>query len=990
MYIVSMGDFMVTEACSVLDVQEQRAAWKGFDESEAHYRRIFDGAHVALWDQDFSRLVARLEELRADGVDDIRGYFQMHPEATADAVKLVHVRDVNVYAMELFEAHDKVELTGDLGATFLPETSEVFLDEIVALWEGRKRFESEAQVRTLKGQHLEILLTIAWEGKNCEHSLVSILDISRQKAVQRRFQTLNNVAHIVSSDLELERVVQAVTDNATSLSGAEFGAFFYNLNDAKGERLTLYTLSGAPREAFERFGVPRNTSVFEPTFRGEGIVRSDDIRKDARYGHNEPHHGMPKGHLPVVSYLAVPVVSRSSEVLGGLFFGHSRPGVFTKETEEIVAGIAAHAAMAIDNARLLRTVQNELEHRQQAELAARRLASIVESSQDAIISKGLDGVITSWNQGAERLFGYTAAEIVGRPVTTLFPDELLAEEADIIDRIRSGQRIEHYETVRIHKDGTPIDISLTISPLKDAEGRIIGASKIARDISDRKRAEEALAQRTAEQAVLHRMTDRLYHGSELQLAFDAALDAITSALGCARASILLFDDQKVMRFVAWRGLSQTYRHAVDGHSPWTAETTDATPMYVSTLDEADLTAELRATIEAEKIGALAFIPLFGEGRVTGKFMAYYDQPHTFSTEEETVAVAIARQLGFAIQRVRSEQSRLRAEAGLRESEQRLQLALEAGGMGAWEWDLTSGKIIWSPGLELIHGRQPGSFDGSFSDFKRDIHPDDIAEVESAIQTAAAKREPYHAIYRALLPDGEQRWLEAFGRCFEESNGALKKLSGICMDITARKQAEEQREILVAELSHRVKNTLATVTAIARQSFSSSAREDCRSFEARIRALAQTHGRLAETEWSGVSLRTILDDELSPFRREDGQNIRMAGPLVSLPPKPALALGLAFHELATNAAKYGSFSDANGYVSVDWELHDDGLRIQWTEHGGPLVDPPTRSGFGRLLLEKILAADLNGKVDIDYDKQGVRCSLSLPVRDRRQSRRRAVG
>lgn len=319
MYIVSMGDFMVTEACSVLDAQEQRAAWKVFDESEAHYRRIFDGAHVALWDQDFSRLVARLEELRADGVDDIRGYFQMHPEATADAVKLVHVRDVNVYAMELFEAHDKVELTGDLGATFLPETSEVFLDEIVALWEGRKRFESEAHVRTLKGQHLEILLTIAWEGKNCEHSLVSILDISRQKAVQRRFQTLNNVAHIVSSDLELERVVQAVTDNATSLSGAEFGAFFYNLNDAKGERLTLYTLSGAPREAFERFGVPRNTSVFEPTFRGEGIVRSDDIRKDARYGHNEPHHGMPKGHLPVVSYLAVPVVSRSSEVLGGLF-----------------------------------------------------------------------------------------------------------------------------------------------------------------------------------------------------------------------------------------------------------------------------------------------------------------------------------------------------------------------------------------------------------------------------------------------------------------------------------------------------------------------------------------------------------------------------------------------------------------------------------------------------------------------------------------------
>ncbi|WP_265519817.1 PAS domain S-box protein [Nitratireductor luteus] len=1107
----------------LVDVSEEHKARIRLDESEAKYRRIFDGAHVALWDQDFSALVERLDKLRAEGVDDIREFFKANPEALAEAVQLVHVRDVNQYTVDLFEADDKSAMLGKLGAIFLPESEEVFLDEIVAIWEGRRTFESEAPVRTFRGHRLDVLLTIAWEGEKYERSLVSILDISKQKAAQRRFETLNSVAQTVSSDLDLERVVQDVTDSATKLSGAQFGAFFYNVTDASGEKFTLYALSGAPREAFERFGVPRNTAVFEPTFRGTGIVRSDDIRKDPRYGHNAPHHGMPEGHLPVVSYLAVPVISPSGEVQGGLFFGHEKPGAFSEDTEQIVAGIAAHAAMAIENARLLRTVQNELRHRQEAELNVTRLASIVESSQDAIVSKNLDGIITSWNHAAERLFGYTADEVVGRPVTTLFPDELVSEEDRILERLRRGERIEHYETVRKRKDGAEIDISLTVSPVKDAQGRVVGASKIARDVSERKRAEEALARRMTEQAALYRMTDRLYHGTSLADAFDAAIDAITSALGCRRASILLFDENQVMRFVAWRGLSDDYRRAVDGHSPWTAETRDAAPIYVASLDEADLGPELRATIEAEHIAALAFIPLFSQGRVVGKFMTYYDQPHDFSAEEDALAITIARQLGFTVQRFRAEEARQRAEQelrtnqelerkraaelqaimeavpaaifiardadcrtiggnracydllrmpaeantslsapgeerpdhfevrvngrvlapeelpvqraargeeirgfeeeihfvdgqsrflignatplrdddgrpsgavaafvditerraaeiNLRDSEQRLQMALEAGGMGAWEWEVASGKVNWSPTLEAIHGLEPGTFGGTFEDFKRDIHPDDIAAVTAAIEVAAHEREPYHAIYRAVLPDGSLRWLETFGRCVEDHDGSLKKLTGICMDITQRKAAEAQREIMIAELSHRVKNALATVVSIARQSFSKDAdpRHAYRSFEARIRALAQTHGRLAEAQWAGVVLKTILDDELAPYRHEDGVNVRLNGPSVSLPPKPALALGMAFHELATNAAKYGAFSVKDGCVEVNWKFEGEQLRITWAERNGPEVAPPTKTGFGRLLLERVLAADFNGKVDVTYGREGVRCAFTVPI------------
>ncbi|HET8996505.1 MAG TPA: ATP-binding protein, partial [Acetobacteraceae bacterium] len=173
----------------------------------------------------------------------------------------------------------------------------------------------------------------------------------------RRLKILNRTGSTIAAELDLERLVQSVTDAAVELVGAKFGAFFYNVLDETGEAYTLYTLSGASREDFAGFPMPRNTAVFEPTFRGEGIVRSDDILADPRYGRNEPYNGMPSGHLPVRSYLAVPVISRSGEVVGGLFFGHPDPGVFSERAELIVGGIAAQAAVGIDNARLYRASQ---------------------------------------------------------------------------------------------------------------------------------------------------------------------------------------------------------------------------------------------------------------------------------------------------------------------------------------------------------------------------------------------------------------------------------------------------------------------------------------------------------------------------------------------------------------------------------------------------------------------------------------------------------
>ena len=170
----------------------------------------------------------------------------------------------------------------------------------------------------------------------------------------RTLEILKKVGAAVAAELDLSRAVQVVTDAATELTGAAFGAFFYNVIDRKGESYMLYTLSDVPREAFSKFPMPRNTEVFRPTFGGEGVVRSDDITKDPRYGKNAPHHGMPEGHLPVRSYLAVPVASRSGEVLGGLFFGHPKPGIFTDRAERLARGIASQAALRESEERQLR------------------------------------------------------------------------------------------------------------------------------------------------------------------------------------------------------------------------------------------------------------------------------------------------------------------------------------------------------------------------------------------------------------------------------------------------------------------------------------------------------------------------------------------------------------------------------------------------------------------------------------------------------------
>jgi signal transduction histidine kinase/ActR/RegA family two-component response regulator len=245
-------------------------------------------------------------------------------------------------------------------------------EEILARLRRGERIEHFETVRLTKdGRRIDIALTIS-PVRDASGTVIGASKIARditglKRAEAERLRlveenaavtaTLNEVGAIVAADLDREKVVQAVTDAATELTTAEFGAFFYNLVDDRGESYMLYTISGVPREMFSKFPMPRNTDLFGPTFKGTGVVRCDDVTKDPRYGHNPPHYGMPRGHLPVRSYLAVPVKGRAGDVIGGLFFGHSQPGQFSQHHERLAIGVASWASVALENARLYMSIQ---------------------------------------------------------------------------------------------------------------------------------------------------------------------------------------------------------------------------------------------------------------------------------------------------------------------------------------------------------------------------------------------------------------------------------------------------------------------------------------------------------------------------------------------------------------------------------------------------------------------------------------------------------
>lgn len=333
------------------------------------------------------------------------------------------------------------------------------------------------------------------------------------------------------------------------------------------------------------------------------------------------------------------------------------------------------------------------------------------------------------------------------------------------------------------------------------------------------------------------------------------------------------------------------------------------------------------------------------------------------------------------ERVASRTAELEAStARLLESEQRRSLALVAGNMGAWDWDRENGDCLWDDGHYRIFGVEPRSFAVTAENVRALIHPDDWDAMQTALDHLFNKREPYQMEFRVRRANGEIRWCAGSAAPTVNDTGRVIRISGVTVDITDRKEAEERQGLLAREVDHRAKNALALVQSIVRLTRADSVKDYVNAVEGRIKALSRAHTVLALSRWQGADLGGLVAEELEPFRTGDPGKIALEGSKMLLQPTPAQTLALALHELATNAAKYGALSSSSGCVKLVWKVHDGNLVLKWTETGGPEAKKPATSGFGTRIILASVEGQLNGKVNFDWMPGGLQCVMTVPLSD----------
>lgn len=568
-----------------------------------------------------------------------------------------------------------------------------------------------------------------------------------------------------------------------------------------------------------------------------------------------------------------------------------------------------------------------------AEAAIARLAAIVEASEDSITSKTLDGVVTSWNEGATRIFGYTADEMIGEAITSIIPAELHAEEADILARIGRGERIAHYETYRTAKDGRRIDVLLQVSPLHDKSRNVIGVSTIARDITERKAADHALRKSEA----------RLRHALDASGAGVWAWDRDTGLItadGAYRAMYGLGPDETVDVDV-W----ETRLHP-DDREPLKRRVEECLREGSQWREEFRVLHPQHGT---RWLAGLGRVVRDADGRVSGMTGINID--------------------------ITAQKS---AEAAVAESEAHLKAIVEGAIDGILAIDNDGTVQSLNAAAATMFNIAPSEIIGqnvrmlmphfnAWDGFLREVSSADGAQSTGLTREVLGQRK-----------DGSTFPLDL--GIAEVSRGGQRFFIGIVRDIAERKQAEETQRLLIDELNHRVKNTLVTVQAMAEQTLLK-ARDPSHfveSFRGRLQALSRAHNLLTQRTWNGVDLESLIREQLLV---SDSQILTCAGPKIQLKPRVAVHLGLALHELGTNARKYGALKVPEGKLNVTWRLADRGtdheLELEWVESGGPTVSPPTGQGFGTLLIERGLKHSLSGEARMTFASKGVICEMRVP-------------
>jgi PAS domain S-box-containing protein len=485
----------------------------------------------------------------------------------------------------------------------------------------------------------------------------------------------------------------------------------------------------------------------------------------------------------------------------------------------------------------------------------------------------------------------------------------------------------------------------------------------------------------------------------------AAIDAVLSPVaeetrkqvtGDARVALYIVDsDGARLRFGAAAGMSRHYTTAVDGFEirptnpacgrvAFTGER-----IIVEDVTTDPLWEPYRALAQQHCIRACWSFPIRSVAdKILGTIAVYYDSPREPRPEDIDAVELLTQTAALIIEWHKAAQERAAAHERLRRSESRLRLALAGARAGAWEWDAGTDDIVWSPETFAITGLASEARAPSLKAYLTMIEEGDRDKAVSDLRAALGKSGPFTTECRIRRTNGAMVWLSISGVVEHTEIGGPLRAYGILQDITERKAHEEQIHLLMREVNHRAKNMLSLVQAIARQTAAREPRDFIGCFAERIGALAASQNLLIRNEWQGVDIEDLVRAQLAHFADLIGSRIVVDGPLLRLKPASAQAIGLALHELATNAGKYGALSTDRGRVDVCWGIDGDSLVMSWTERDGPPVSAPKRRGFGTTVIETMANHSLDGVVDLDYAPSGVTWRLACPAAnalERRDSR-----
>ena len=579
-------------------------------------------------------------------------------------------------------------------------------------------------------------------------------------------------------------------------------------------------------------------------------------------------------------------------------------------------------------------VSRDITERARSERQSLLLSAIVDSSDDAIISKNLDGVITSWNKSAQRLFGYTAEEAIGRTVAELLiPEDRQEEEPEILAKLGRGERVDHFETIRRRKDGSVVDISLTVSPVKDRHGRIIGASKIARDMSPRKRAAEAIQslnrQLSADLSAMtriHQLSTRMMQVGDFPALLKEIVEAAVDVTDAGMGNIQLFEDG-MLKIAAHAGFDsdflEFFHHVADADTACGSAMQSEDRVIIEDVSRSSVFSPhaLDAMLKADARAVQSTPLVTRSGQLVGMLSTHYRTPRRPSERDLQLIDILARQTADLIER-------RRAEDALHASEERFRLAQKAAKIGVFEWNMQTGINIWSAELEELYGLQPGSFPRTQSAWEKLVHPEDRESIFKAVEDAISSAATVEAEWRVIWPDGSVHWIAGRFQVDRDTQGNPERMRGVNFEITERKRIENELrranqdlEQFAFSASHDLQEPLRSVkiySELLDREFADHASPDqqrciryIRSGATRMENFVRdllaynrvtTLDEPTETVDANEVLRIVLADLSGAV--SDARAVIIAEPLPTSLPIHAAHLHQLFQNIVGNAIKYG--------------------------------------------------------------------------------------